>query len=100
MPQFEVQKVKRVHVRCDFDTVRLRRTCARAVAILSAVIPKDAGPDDFIFRGSNRSAAWNERDPSRAQAVRPSIITHGCRSSFPDWAGDETSFPREIAEMA
>jgi len=26
--------------------------------------------------------------------------THGMRSTFRDWAGDCTSFPREIAEMA
>lgn len=26
--------------------------------------------------------------------------THGMRSTFRDWAGDETHFPREIAEMA
>jgi integrase len=25
---------------------------------------------------------------------------HGFRSSFRDWAGEETSFPREIAEQA
>ena len=25
---------------------------------------------------------------------------HGFRSSFRDWCGDETSFPREIAEAA
>jgi integrase len=26
--------------------------------------------------------------------------THGLRSSFRDWAGDETEFPREVAEAA
>ena len=25
---------------------------------------------------------------------------HGFRSSFRDWAGDQTSFPREVAEAA
>jgi hypothetical protein len=28
------------------------------------------------------------------------MTTHGCRSSFRDWAGDETVFDREIAELA
>jgi hypothetical protein len=28
------------------------------------------------------------------------MTTHGCRSSFRDWAGDETHFERDIAEMA
>ena len=34
------------------------------------------------------------------KAVYPAMTTHGCRSSFRDWAGDETRFEREIAEMA
>lgn len=28
------------------------------------------------------------------------VTTHGFRSSFRDWAGEETSFPREVAEAA
>ena len=28
------------------------------------------------------------------------MTTHGCRSSFRDWAGDETTYERDIAEMA
>jgi integrase len=32
-------------------------------------------------------------------AVRNATV-HGFRSSFRDWAGDETSFPREVAEAA
>lgn len=28
------------------------------------------------------------------------MTTHGCRSSFRDWAGDETHFERDVAEMA
>jgi hypothetical protein len=34
------------------------------------------------------------------KAVYPAMTTHGCRSSFRDWAGDETRFERDIAEMA
>jgi hypothetical protein len=34
------------------------------------------------------------------KAVYPAMTTHGCRSSFRDWAGDETHFERDIAEMA
>ncbi len=28
------------------------------------------------------------------------LTVHGFRSSFRDWCGDETSFPREVAEAA
>jgi len=34
------------------------------------------------------------------KAVYPTITANGCKSSFRDWAGDKTSFPREVAEMA
>jgi len=27
-------------------------------------------------------------------------VPHGLRSSFRDWVGEETAFPREVAEMA
>jgi integrase len=33
------------------------------------------------------------------QSMRP-VTVHGFRSSFRDWAGNETSFPRELAEAA
>jgi integrase len=29
-----------------------------------------------------------------------SVTTHGFRSSFRDWAGNETHFPREVVETA
>ena len=31
---------------------------------------------------------------------RPALSVHGFRSSFRDWVGNETSFPRELAEAA
>lgn len=41
-------------------------------------------------------------DPTQKDAKRnPRVITaHGFRSSFRDWAGETTSFPREVIEMA
>ncbi len=32
--------------------------------------------------------------------LRKGITTHGFRSSFRDWAGDCTNFPRDVAEAA
>lgn len=77
---------------------------ARAVAILRAVMPRGLDPDAYVFAGR-----WSKghKKPLGVNAVLhalkkvyPAMTTHGCRSSFRDWAGDETSFPREIAEMA
>ncbi|WP_035661428.1 site-specific integrase [Bradyrhizobium sp. Ec3.3] len=78
--------------------------CARAIAILHAVMPKGLAPDAYVFAGQ-----WSKdhKKPLGMNAVLhalkdvyPAMTTHGCRSSFRDWAGDETHFPREIAEMA
>ena len=33
-------------------------------------------------------------------ALVPGATVHGFRLSFRDWAGEETSFPREVAEQA
>jgi integrase len=78
--------------------------CDRAVAILKAAMPKDAAPDAYVFAGQ-----WS-KDHTKPlgmnavlhalKAVYPAMTTHGCRSSFRDWAGDETGFERDIAEMA
>lgn len=35
-----------------------------------------------------------------ARHTKTTATTHGMRSTFRDWAGDCTSFPREVAEMA
>ncbi|MHC2317580.1 integrase [Bradyrhizobium diazoefficiens] len=78
--------------------------CDRAIAILKAVIPKEAARDAYVFAGQ-----WS-KDHTKPlgmnavlhalKTVYPAMTTHGCRSSFRDWAGDETRFEREIAEMA
>jgi len=75
-----------------------------AIAILKAVIPKGAEPDAYVFAGQ-----WSEDHAKplgqnavlhALKAIYPAMTTHGCRSSFRDWAGDETQFERDIAEMA
>jgi integrase len=32
--------------------------------------------------------------------LRPGLTVHGLRSSFRDWAGDRTNYPRDVIEMA
>ena len=34
------------------------------------------------------------------KAVKPGYTPHGLRSSFRDWVGEETEYPRELAEHA
>jgi integrase len=75
----------------------------RAIEILNEIakLCKGDAPSAFVFPGSrdkeplsNMSMTMLMRRMEREETV------HGFRSSFRDWAGEITSFPREIAEAA
>jgi len=75
--------------------------CDRAIEILRSMIKEDAKPDDLVFEGEKVGRPFGDNRMLNAlKAVAPGVTTHGCRSSFRDWAGDMTSHPRDIAEMA
>jgi integrase len=71
----------------------------RTVAILHEM--KVAASGDYVFPGQRPGRPLSnmalEMFLRRAQSE---FTTHGFRSSFRDWAGNETSFPRELAEHA
>lgn len=66
----------------------------------------DRKHSEYVFPGQRRGKGIHSDKPLSAMALemllRRMKITnatpHGFRSSFRDWAGDETEFPREIAE--
>jgi integrase len=68
----------------------------RAIAILQD--PLIVGRDGLVFRGYSvgqplgKTAMW--------RLCPEGASPHGFRSSFRDWCGNETSFPREVAEAA
>jgi integrase len=76
----------------------------RAVAILESVKRlSDGEPDDHVFPASDGGAL--SINAFRALLLRMdlkgAVVTpHGFRSSFRDWAGEETDFAREVAEAA
>lgn len=70
-----------------------------AAAILRELRPENPNPAAFVFGGrkplSNMTAAMLLRRLGRTETV------HGtARSSFRDWAGSATHYPRELAEEA
>ncbi|TPV98596.1 MAG: Prophage CP4-57 integrase [Beijerinckiaceae bacterium] len=70
--------------------------CDRAVAIIEERAAYRC--NDFMFPGRLRNQAIGENVMS---LLCPDGATvHGFRSSFRDWAGNETNFPREVAERA
>jgi integrase len=61
-------------------------------------------PEQFVFPG--RRMGGQHRPLSnlamlmRLRRLRPGYTVHGFRSTFRDWAAEETHYPRDVAEMA
>ena len=56
---------------------------------------------DWVFIGSRTSRSFERhamRDTLKAMGVAATV--HGFRSSFRDWASEQTAYPREVCEMA
>ncbi|PPD29271.1 MAG: integrase [Hyphomicrobium sp.] len=74
---------------------------ARAIAILKSVQPLRRA-DDFIFPGQEAGHPLSEM--SCLMVLRRMkychVTVHGFRSTFRDWCGEETDFPRDVAEAA
>jgi hypothetical protein len=81
-----------------------------AMAILQAVWTENTKPDDFVFRryGKRDTGLSNgamlqllEAMGYRGKGCDATIATtHGFRSTFRDWLGDETDHSRETGEMS
>lgn len=72
-----------------------------AVALLGGLRPKRAKATDLVFGGTAGAALSNMSMAMLLRRMgRGSITVHGFRSTFRDWAGETTSFPREVIEMA
>ncbi|MCJ2020128.1 integrase arm-type DNA-binding domain-containing protein [Methylobacterium sp. E-065] len=58
--------------------------------------------DIFVFPGRRSGEPLNDKMTRDvlAKLDRTGITVHGFRSSFRDWAGEYTAFPRDLAEMA
>lgn len=73
----------------------------RAMAILLQ-LHHDPSPDDYVFPGqrNGRPLSNMAMEMMLRRMGFNDVTVHGFRSSFRDWAGNETSFPRELAETA
>ena len=56
---------------------------------------------DFVFAGRFKYRPTSSKTFERVlKGMGEAVTTHGFRSSFRDWAGNETATPRDICEMA
>ena len=74
--------------------------CARAVALLQQMEPLRDG--DHVFPGQRRGQPLSSMalEMMLRRMERADVTVHGFRSTFRDWCGNRTSFPRELAEHA
>ncbi|MGX7706371.1 tyrosine-type recombinase/integrase [Methylobacterium sp. Gmos1] len=73
----------------------------RALAILAQLRAEDPDENGLVFASRNDTVLSDMAfNALLRRAGREDITTHGFRSSFRDWAADETDHPREVIEEA
>jgi integrase len=69
----------------------------RSLDLLKA-LPKEGA---FVFMGAKAGEPLGDKALlNTVQSIRPDVTTHGFRSTFRTWAGETTSFARDVLEMA
>lgn len=75
--------------------------CDRSLEVLQVMAQLAHGPDDLVFPGQKRGQPLSDMSlTALLRRLKLDVTVHGFRSSFRDWAGDATAFPREVAEAA
>lgn len=73
----------------------------RCMAILREVETLKVKPDGFVFPGQKPGRPLSVMALEMLlRRMEVPVTVHGFRSTFRDWAGDCTTFPREIVEVA
>jgi integrase len=75
---------------------------ARALTILQEMQAHHHCDDGFVFPGGKQDKPLSDMAFSMLlrRMGRGDLTAHGFRSSFRDWAAEQTNFPSEVAEMA
>lgn len=72
---------------------------AQAIALLQSLPTKKSG--GLVFPGSKPTSKLSDMSLTAVmRRMEVDAVPHGFRSSFRDWVGEETAYPREVAEMA
>ena len=72
----------------------------RAARILEAARSLDHGSSPLVFPSRENRPIGVTRLPKLLQRHKIAAVPHGFRSSFRDWAAEETNHPREVIEAA
>lgn len=69
-----------------------------ALEVLTRVSPPERRPDQLIFPGPKGGVMSNMAMDMTLRSLAPGYTPHGMRSTFRDWAGDETEFAKDVIE--
>lgn len=74
---------------------------ARCLAILEEAKALKRDSDDLVFPGTKEGRPLSDMTLSKlVKELGIDAVPHGFRSSFRDWAGETTTHPREVIELA
>ena len=74
--------------------------CGRALEILEAAQALGEGAGPLVFTGGQGKPLDDKQLRWLLRELGIAAVPHGFRSSFRDWAGEETNHPREVIEAA
>ncbi len=84
------------------ERMKAKREHRVPLSVEALELVKGMHADGLLFPGVKDRPITTAATLAVAKELRPgnSISSHGFRSTFKDWAGDMTAFPREVSEMA
>ena len=71
-----------------------------AISVLQALHEDDLKADDVVFPAPRGGSLSDMTLSAVLKRMGRKVTVHGMRSSFRDWAGDTTTYPRDVVEMA
>ena len=74
--------------------------CRRATEILDAARTLDDGASTLVFTIGDGKPLFEKELRRQLRKHKIAAVPHGFRSSFRDWAAEETDHPREVIEAA
>ena len=74
--------------------------CRRALDILDAARTLDGGGNPLVFPSVGGKRLHDMALSGLLKRLKVEAVPHGFRSSFRDWAAEETDHPREVVEAA
>ena len=74
--------------------------CGRSMEIFDAAWALDDGASPFVFTIGDGKPLFEKQVRRLLRKLGIDAVPHGFRSSFRDWAAEETDHPREVIEAA